>query len=36
MYFLSKSGADVLLPTQPTLTNLRLPPSDKRKYMEKI
>ena len=37
MYFLLKSDAEVLLPTQPVfLTNLGLPPSDKRKYIEEI
>ena len=36
MYFLSKLDAEVLLPTQPMFFNHGLPPSDKRKHMEKI
>ena len=38
MYFLSKSGSDISLPTEPPffLTNLEPPPSYNRKYMEKI
>ena len=38
MYFLSKSDVEVFIAksTSVFLTNLGLPPSDKRKYMEKI